>query len=575
MSKKKVLMVHNFYQIGGGEHTVFKNEVEMLRENGHEVIEYTRSNDELKKSKLKLLLLPFTTTWSFKTYHEVKRIIKEQNIDIVHCHNTFPLISPSVYYAARSRNIPVVQTIHNFRFLCPNGIFYRDGKICEECREKQSFRSAIKNKCYRNSKIQTLVVTVMLSIHKKLGTYKKINYIFLTEFNKQKFDHLIDIYGKNVFVKPNFVKAPLTVEQKLCETKTFVFASLLDENKGIKFLLDQWEKMPGDYQLHIYGTGPLENFVKESITNKENIKFYGFQSNDVIFNDLKKAVGMIFPSLWYEGFPMIIVESMAVGCPVVSTNIGNGGNLIKLSNGGAIFSADSEDSFKTAIDKCICNNKELSINAYRFYENVLSKDKNYEFLNKIYDDSEIIRGVTTTSDKIFIYSGRLEENKGILSLLRMWRKLPQDFVLHIYGTGSCRDYVEQVIKESSNIVFYGFQPQQVIFQDVLQSVAVLITSEWYETFGMSIPESFSLATPVVCTDLGNPKLMIEKSNGGVTYKIDDFDSFYASLNKVIDNRAFYSSNALLYFEQELSDQINYKRLSDIYDKARIISKLSI
>ena len=124
MKKKKILMVHNFYQIGGGEHTVFRNEVELLRENGHEVVEYTRSNDELKTSKLKLFLMPFTTTWSWKTYWEVQAIIKKEKIDIVHCHNTFPLISPSVYYAACNLKIPVVQTIHNFRLLCPNGALF-------------------------------------------------------------------------------------------------------------------------------------------------------------------------------------------------------------------------------------------------------------------------------------------------------------------------------------------------------------------------------------------------------------------------------------------------------------------
>lgn len=115
--KKKILMVHNFYQIGGGEHTVFKNEVELLRDNGHEVIEYTRSNDELKSDKWKLLFLPFTTVWSLRTYIEIRKLIKNEQIDVVHCHNTFPLISPSVYYAARSMKVPVVQTIHNFRLL--------------------------------------------------------------------------------------------------------------------------------------------------------------------------------------------------------------------------------------------------------------------------------------------------------------------------------------------------------------------------------------------------------------------------------------------------------------------------
>ena len=392
MSKMKVLMVHNFYQIGGGEHTVYKNEVDMLREHGHDVIEYTRSNDELKNSKLKLLFLPFTTTWSFKSYHEVKKIIKSQKIDIVHCHNTFPLISPSVYYAARSQNIPVVQTIHNFRFLCPCGVFYRDGKICEECRIKNSFKPVLKHKCYRNSRIQTLVVIIMLRIHRKLGTYKKINYIFLTEFNKQKFNQLIDIHSENVFVKPNFVTASLMAGQKPCQAKMFVFASRLDENKGIKFMLDQWEKMPEEYQLHIYGAGPLKKFVQEKVSNKSNVEFYDFQPRDVIFNDLKNSAGMIFPSLLYEGFPMIIAESMALGCPVVSTNIGNEGDLVTFSNGGVTFSIDSEDSFREAIDKCICNNKELSLNAYRFYESVLSKDKNYEFLKKIYDDAKLFGG---------------------------------------------------------------------------------------------------------------------------------------------------------------------------------------
>ena len=180
--------------------------------------------------------------------------------------------------------------------------------------------------------------------------------------------------------------------QKPCQAKMFVFASRLDENKGIKFMLDQWEKMPEEYQLHIYGAGPLKKFVQEKVSNKSNVEFYDFQPRDVIFNDLKNSAGMIFPSLLYEGFPMIIAESMALGCPVVSTNIGNEGDLVTFSNGGVTFSIDSEDSFREAIDKCICNNKELSLNAYRFYESVLSKDKNYEFLKKIYDDAKLFGG---------------------------------------------------------------------------------------------------------------------------------------------------------------------------------------
>lgn len=392
MCKKKILMIHNFYQISGGEDTVFKNEVEMLRKNGHEVIEYTRSNDELKESKIKLLLLPFTTIWSWKTYREIKRIIKKQNIDIVHCHNTFPMISPSVYYAAWNQKIPVVQTIHNFRFLCPCGTFYRDGKICEECRIKGTFKPALKNKCYRNSMVQTLVVSMMLSIHRKLGTYKRVNYIFLTEFNKQRFNQLIDINRENVFVKPNFVKKPVELKfpSKISTSLSFVFAGRLEESKGIKYLLEQWKKMPENYQLHIYGEGSLAQLVKEKI------------------------------------------------------------------------------------------------------------------------------------------------------------------------------------QDSNNIQYLGVQPQNIIFEDILRSKAVLITSECYETFGMLIAESFSLATPVVCTDLGNPKLMIEESNGGITYKIDDDNSFCEAIQEVVVNNELYKNNAFAYYEEKLSDEKNYTRLSEIYDKVKLI-----
>ena len=186
MKKEKVLFVHNFYQIGGGEHTVFENEKRLLEENGHTVVTYTRDNSELKTSMVKKLMLPLTTIFSVKTYFETKQIIKKENIDIVHCHNTFPLISPAIYYAAKRCNVPVIQTIHNFRFLCPNALFYREGCVCEECLQKGVF-NAVKYGCYRNSKVQTLVVSMMLFMHRILGTYQKINYIFLTEFFFIKF----------------------------------------------------------------------------------------------------------------------------------------------------------------------------------------------------------------------------------------------------------------------------------------------------------------------------------------------------------------------------------------------------
>lgn len=387
MEKKNVLLVHNFYQIGGGEHTVFENEKNMLLENGHKVSVYTRSNDELKTSKWKMLLLPLTTVWSFRTYFEVRKMIRQKNIQVVHCHNTFPLISPSVYYAARSLKIPVIQTIHNFRFLCPNGLFYCNGRICEKCRETGSFLPAIKNGCYRDSKLQTAVVAAMLKIHRWLGTYRKINYIFLTEFNRDKFYDLIDIKSSSVFVKPNFVSEPGPAYDRKNESSAFVFAGRLEKSKGIDFLLDVWPELPDEYELHIYGDGEYRNTCELAADKFRNIYYYGFTPQSEIFLNLKKATALLFPSDWYEGYPMILAESFAMSTPVVAVSIGNHGDIATHSGGGATFAPRNEEEFRNALENVMTHNADYSHCARSFYEENLSKQKNYEKLREIYEQA--------------------------------------------------------------------------------------------------------------------------------------------------------------------------------------------
>lgn len=392
MYKKRVLMVHNYYQIGGGEHTVFKNEVALLREKGHEVIEYTRSNNEIKSSLLKLISLPFTTIWSWRTYLEIKKIIKKHEIDIVHCHNIFPLISPSVYYAARSMNIPIIQTIHNFRLLCPNGCFFCDGKICEKCDEFNNFFYAIKNKCYRDSKLQTIVLVAMLKFHRMIGTYNKISYIFLTEFNRKKFHKLIDISSDQVFVKPNFCNIPTLLDSNAKNfQKNFIFAGRFDTGKGVMNLVKLWKELPNEYTLKIFGDGELKDDISSIIQETSNIYLSGFVSQELLFNELKKSNGLITPYLWYEGFPMNITESFSIGVPVVSSNNGNAAYLVRSSNAGTLFSLDSSISLKKALDEVIINKNKYSQNAINYYNNNLTKEINYNKLVEIYDKTRVIK----------------------------------------------------------------------------------------------------------------------------------------------------------------------------------------
>ena len=205
-----VLVVHNKYKQKGGEDVVVANEVKLLKEMGYTVFEYIRSNDELDSmGLLQKICLPFTTIFSIKSYKEVYKLIIEKNIDILHVHNTLCVISPSVYYAGFKAKIPVFQTIHNYRIMCPGGLFLKDNTICTDCIDK-GLHMALKGKCYRNSYIQTLTVVLMLKIHRIVGTYNRLNYICISEFNKEQLMRLNRIHGirineEQVYVKPHFL----------------------------------------------------------------------------------------------------------------------------------------------------------------------------------------------------------------------------------------------------------------------------------------------------------------------------------------------------------------------------------
>lgn len=317
--KEKILVVHNYYQIPGGEDTVVANEKRMLEKHGHEVILYSRNNTELKNmSFLKKILLPFTTIFNIRTYKEIKKIIKDQKIEIVHVHNTLNLISPSVYYAACSMHVPVVQTIHNFRLLCPGATFYRDSHICEDC-VKYGLKCAVKHSCYRGSKIQTLACVISTWFHRMTGIYGKINYICLTEFNKEKLLELKQIKPEKVFVKPNFVESVGEFVPEEKRENQFVFAGRLDKLKGIDILFEAWKQMGTEApKLVVCGTGPMEAWCKRFISeNDVNIEMRGFVSNEEARKLLAVSRALVLPTQWYEGFPMSIIEAFSVGTPVV------------------------------------------------------------------------------------------------------------------------------------------------------------------------------------------------------------------------------------------------------------------
>lgn len=381
MGDLRILAVHNFYKIPGGEDSVFNNECRLLRENGNEVTLYTRHNKELKARDL-----IFNAPFSKKTYRDVRDLIRERSIDIVHVHNDRFMISPSVFKAASDEGVPVVQTLHNFRLLCINAMLTRGGKICRECLKdnKVIFAPAVQNACYRNNFLLTeLALRINKNAYRK-GLYDKAFFIALTDFNKEIFSKS-GLNGDRIFVKPNFTFSNGTEYAEAAERKDFIYLGRLDPLKGIEDILEEWKHVPEDTVLNIVGSGE-ENYVK-TLKNRysmNNVRFLGALSHEDAMDKLRTSRAMIFASRLYEGFPMTIIESFLNGTPVIGKDFGNGGDIIKKIYGSERPLIREMTELHSRI---MDFDRDLAAGLYSFGREALNDytpDRNYEMLTDIY-----------------------------------------------------------------------------------------------------------------------------------------------------------------------------------------------
>ncbi len=378
--KIKVLISHNQYQQLGGEDSVVHEEINLLRSNGHEVLTYERDNAELKD--INKVTIIKDSIWSTKTTHEIDKIIHDFKPDIIHSHNTTPLISPSLYWAASKNNIPIVQTLHNFRLFCLQAMFLRKGEICEDCIGKMPWRGIIR-KCYRNSTSQSSVLATSLITHRLLGTYdnKVTRYIALNNFCKDLF-----IKGglppDRIVTKPNFVDIK---ESSGKHTGNPLFVGRLSPEKGIDTLVKAVSQT-SDIVIDVIGTGPLES----SLANNRGINLYGWQEKNEIYKIMSNAAYLIMPSIWYETFGLVIIEAFANGLPVITSRLGAMNDLVVDGVTGLLFEPGSS---KDLLEKMLWanNNPEKMIimgkEARNIYKKHYSPDVNYTQLIDIYNEA--------------------------------------------------------------------------------------------------------------------------------------------------------------------------------------------
>lgn len=363
---------------------MFSAEATLLEALGHEVTRYAIHNNQVPS--MTSIALARATVWNSAQYQRVRDFFLDFLPDVVHVHNTLPLISPAAYYAARAASAAVVQTLHNYRYSCVNGLFYRDGHICEDCIGKTIALPGVLHSCYRGSRAASGVVAAMLAYHKLRGTYhaQVDRYIALTEFSREKFIEM-GLSADKLSVKPNFVDPDPGIGAG--DGSYALFVGRLAEEKGVRVLLDAWRQIGVRFPLKVVGSGPLAHLLNQADTG---VQYLGQLPRPEVLNLLKSAGFMIFPSLWYEGFPMTIAEAFASGTPVVASHLGNSAAIVENGRTGLHFEPGNPDDLAAKVEWLLDHPAELAsmrVEARTEYEAKYTAEKNYHQLIGIYEDA--------------------------------------------------------------------------------------------------------------------------------------------------------------------------------------------
>lgn len=376
MSPLRILVCHNRYQLRGGEDAVCESEVDLLRQHGHEVRLFEKDNASIAAgSKLAAAANAF---WSRDTAREFAAIVSDFRPDVIHVHNVFAQISPSIYWEARRRKVPVVQTLHNFRLMCPQAMFLRNGRVCEDCLGRVPWRGALRG-CYRESRAQSTVMASVVTLHRALGTWqhKVSRYIALNEFCRQKFIEG-GLPAERIVIKPNFVdfEPPPGAARS-----GFLFVGRLSVEKGIDTLAQA--ARVGAFPLRVAGTGP-EMHVLQDVPTAVAL---GALDGDGVRSEMSRSMALVLPSIWYENFPRTLVEAMACGLPVIASRIGALGELVRDGETGLLFNPGDAEDLAARMRWAVEHPAEMlamGLRARQIYEAEFSASTNYEQLMAIY-----------------------------------------------------------------------------------------------------------------------------------------------------------------------------------------------
>lgn len=381
----KVLFIHCYYKCGGGEDTVVEDEIRLLRSKGMEVELLAFNNG--KNVAASILQMPF----NIAAYRTTCKKLATFRPDIVHVHNFHFAASASVLYAIRKRHIPFVTTLHNYRLLCPSATFFYNGKAFTNSIKESFPWTAIKNGVYRNSKLLTFWLSLSMKIHTMIGTWKLCSrYIVLSAQARDIFINAsIGITREQIIVKPNF-SFPVSPVAAI-RGSHFLYVGRLSAEKGIVGLIQAFSTLP--YKLKIAGDGPLKNEVMQMIQSTPNITYTGPLQKSEVLTQLQTCCALVFPSVWYEGMPLTVIEAFSCGTPVIASRIGIMETMISHGVNGLHFEAGNKSELQDKIEHwaLLADEKKqlMRHNALHTYRQHYTPEKNAQLLTEIYSASSL------------------------------------------------------------------------------------------------------------------------------------------------------------------------------------------
>ncbi len=380
----RVLFVHNYYQQPGGEDRVFAAESALMEARGHDVFRFTVNNralDGMSPPRAAAAAL-----WNHEMRRSLRRQVQRLGVEVVHFHNTFPLVSAAGWSGARSGGAAVVQTLHNFRVACPSALFFRDREVCEDCIGRAYAWPGVVHACYRNSRTATATVALMQTLHRTLGSWRQVDrLIALNDFAREKFIEA-GLPAARVVVKPNFLL--MDPGAGAHDERFTLFVGRLSAEKGIETLLAAWRRLDDPPPLHMVGDGPLAGAVRAAAESQPSVTWRGQLPAERVMTLMRSAFMTVLPSACYESFPMVLVEAFATGLPVVASDLGAMSALIENGVTGLLFPAGEAAQLAERISWAYAHPgevREMGKNCRRSYLQSYTGDRNYRQLLEIYE----------------------------------------------------------------------------------------------------------------------------------------------------------------------------------------------